>query len=112
MKTSCLAKYVKTGTEIEMICVAEYYLGLDIIAQFMLMHSLDAAHSAYRHEYRCLDHAVDGRYSTCPGFTALAGRFEFKFQRSHLMMPCFLNTFWMASSERATCSLVCVAMRE
>lgn len=33
-------------------------------------------------------------------------------EKAYFNMPFFLNTFSMASSERATCSLVCVAIKE
>ena len=43
---------------------AQYYLGLDVVAQLMQMHPLDCAGSAYRHEYRCLYGPVVCLYHT------------------------------------------------
>ena len=62
MQSTGFLEHVDARTEIEMIGVAEYYLSLDIIAQFVLMHRLDAAERTYGHKYRCLDGAVVSSY--------------------------------------------------
>ena len=43
-----------------MIGIAEDDLGLDIVAQLVHVHGLDASERAHGHEYRSLDGAVVG----------------------------------------------------
>ena len=60
MESAGFFQNLYAGTEIEMIGVAKYYLSLDIVAQLVLMHGLDAAEGAHRHEDGGLDSAVVG----------------------------------------------------
>lgn len=61
-----------------MIGVAKYYLGIDIILEFTLMHSFDTADSAYGHENWGGDYSVVGSYlaGTCMGVRSCGFYFE------------------------------------
>jgi hypothetical protein len=58
MQTASLMKYVKPGTQIQMICIAEYNLRINVIAQFSEMNAFHTTDSAYRHKYRGLYRAM------------------------------------------------------
>ena len=51
MQTASSLQDVDTGTQVEMIGVSQYDFCIDVVAQFVLMDGLDAAHSADGHEY-------------------------------------------------------------
>ncbi len=52
--------HVESRTEVKMICVAQYDLGLHLLTHFGHVDRLYGAHSAYGHEYRGLYHSVVG----------------------------------------------------
>ena len=67
---------VHTGTQVQVIGVAQDDLGLDVLAQFGHMDSLDGSHGAYWHEDRGLDLAVVGRDESSAGIGALGRGYE------------------------------------
>ncbi|CAI8265414.1 MAG: Uncharacterised protein [Flavobacteriia bacterium] len=60
MQSSCLLQDVHSGAQKQMVGIAQYDLGLDVVLQFTLMHTLYAAHSSHRHEYGCWYASVIG----------------------------------------------------
>lgn len=50
VETAGFGDYLHAGTQIEVVGVAEYYLGVDVVGKFMLMHTLNRAEGAHRHE--------------------------------------------------------------
>lgn len=52
MESTCFLYYIHAGTEIEMVGVAKYDFGFDIVAQLVLMHGFDCALSSHGHENR------------------------------------------------------------
>ena len=52
MQSAGLLYDVHSRTQIQMICVAQDNLGLDVVFKFVEMHSLDRTHCANRHENR------------------------------------------------------------
>lgn len=75
VQTAGLFENLDAGAQIEMICIAENDLGLHILAQFALMHSLDTADCPYGHENRSADLAVVSRDQTGAGGRAGSGSF-------------------------------------
>ncbi len=73
VQTACLAQQFGAGAQIEMICVSENYLCVNIIGQFVTMNSLHRPDSANGHENRCLYSAVGGGNLSCAGCRALRG---------------------------------------
>ena len=53
-------QYRKSGAEIEMICIAKYYLCFDVIGEFIEMYSFYGAHCSDGHEDRGEDIAMVG----------------------------------------------------
>ena len=60
MESSGLPEDIESGTKIEVIGVAENDLGVNLVAELVCVHGLDAAHCADGHEYRCRYLAVVG----------------------------------------------------
>ncbi len=73
MKASGFFKDVDARTEIEMICIAEDYLGLHIFPKFVLVDRLYTSQCPYRHKYRCLYRAVVSSYKSGACITARRG---------------------------------------
>ena len=63
-----------------MIGVPKNYLSLDILAEFVHMHTLDGARSAYGHKYRSFNISVVGIYDAgaglAPGRRMLQSKFH------------------------------------
>lgn len=60
VQTTGLGYYLHAGPQIEVIGIAKYDFGVDIVGKFMLMHPLDRAEGSYRHEYWGRNLAVVG----------------------------------------------------
>ena len=58
---------VQSRTQVEMICVAQNYLGFDVLSQISVIYSFNGADSADRHENRGLYGAVVGVEQATPG---------------------------------------------
>ena len=58
MQAAALMQHVQAGTQVEMICVTQYYLGFYLIFQVPDMRGFYASHRANRHENRGLDVTV------------------------------------------------------
>ena len=64
MQSAGLLYDVHSRTQIQVICVAQDNLGLDVVFKFVEMHSLDRTHCANRHENRGLYSAVRSGYES------------------------------------------------
>ena len=53
-----------------MIGIAKYNLSLNVVAEFVHVHTLDGTRSAYGHENRGFDIPVIGRYNAGTSLTA------------------------------------------
>jgi hypothetical protein len=62
-----LVKGIQTGAEVQVIGIAQNDLGLDILFQIPVIHSLHGTHRAHRHEDGGEDFSVVGRNLTCAG---------------------------------------------
>ncbi len=67
MQPTCLTENVGSGTEVEMVCVAEYDTGVYIVVQLALVDTFHTADSADGHEDRCWYGAVVGSDFTGTG---------------------------------------------
>ena len=73
VESAGLPKSVQTGTEIKMISIPENDFCVYVVPQVLVVHSLDGAHGAHRHEYGGLHLTVIG--SEHPGSCARAAVF-------------------------------------
>ena len=73
MESSSLAQHIESRSEIEVICVSEYDLRIDILLKLMGMYRLDTADGAYGHEYRGRDTAMVCGYLAGSRFRAWCG---------------------------------------
>jgi len=67
VEAACLAEYVQSGTEIEVIGVAEYDFGLHVLLKVFMIYPLHGAYGAYRHEYGGTDVPMVRMQHTAPG---------------------------------------------
>ena len=79
MQAAGFIEYVGAGAQIQVVGVAEYYLCLDIVAQFTHVHTFHGATCAHGHENRGFYVAVVGMYDAGTGVGTLRCNFEFKF---------------------------------
>ena len=80
MQAACLAEGVQTGTEVQMVRVAQDDLRLHILFQVLMIDAFDGAHRAHRHEYGGVDFAMVGRNHARPGggLGVVGGPYEFE----------------------------------
>ncbi len=72
---------IQSGTEIEMICIAEDDLGFDIFLKVFMVYPLYGPDSAYGHEDRGAYIAVAGMQDSATGGGMKVGMYLFKFHR-------------------------------
>ena len=106
MKTACLAQDVKTGTEVEMIGVAEDNLCLHLLTQFGKVHPLDTAAGAYGHEYGCKYLTMVGGYLSRTGVRRIVSILQLKLHlfssSSSISNVRALSTFWLSKAKSHT----------
>ena len=76
-----LVQDIEARAQVQVIGVAQDYLGLDVVAQLALMHSLDRRHRAHGHEDRRQYRTVVGRDYAGPGMATLIGMYQLKIHR-------------------------------
>ena len=64
MQSASLAQCVKSGTEVQVVGVAQYYLCLYLLAQLLKVYSLDRANGSHGHKDRGLYLSVIGGYES------------------------------------------------
>jgi len=64
VKASGFAQQVGARTQVQVVGIAQDYLGLDIVAHLRHQHPFDSAAGAYGHENRGFDFSVAGGYQS------------------------------------------------
>ena len=67
VKASGLAERLQSGTKVQVVSVAQDYLGAYVFLQLFVVDSLDGTHGSHRHENGRVDAAVGGSDHSCPG---------------------------------------------
>ena len=78
VESACLAQDLKTWAQIEVIGVAKNDLGLDLLAEFGEMDTLDTSHRAYGHEDGREDLSMSRGDHTCTGIAGTVDMLQFK----------------------------------
>ena len=75
---------IQSGTEVQMIGIAENDLGLDIFFKVFMVYPLHGAYSAYGHENGSADITVAGVEHSATGGGMRVGMYLFKFHLSKI----------------------------
>ena len=83
--TSCL-EYIKSRTEIKMICIAEDDLGLDILLEVSVIYAFDRTYRTYGHEDGGLDLTMVSRddAASCSGVRVVMCLYKFHLSHFNL----------------------------
>ena len=103
MQSAGPAQYVETGTEIEMVRVAENDPGVYIVAQFALVNRLNGADSPDGHENRGGNHTVVCGYLTGAGIGAFRCCFQFEIHTRDCFKNAKLRLFWFKHKFQCKC---------
>ena len=103
MEATRLAENIESGTEIEVVGVAQDDLGLYLLTEFREMHTLHTAHRTHRHEDGGENLSVVGGNHTCTGIRGIVAMFYFE---SHLSFFSLSSSLMVRSRGFFTISLV------
>ncbi len=67
VQAACSSQYVQPGTQVKMVCVAEYYLGFHIVFKVFMVNPFHRSHGADRHENGGPDIPMVGMQDTAAG---------------------------------------------
>ena len=59
---------IQPRSQVQVICISQNNLSLDVFLQFTLMHRFDRTCCTHRHKNRSLDFTVIGCHHSCPSF--------------------------------------------